>query len=205
MRIAALCLAVFVLPAAPVQAAGDAAAADPESVQAAAPADTGAPDSTVAGTAPETATRTLPSDRIVLSYFHRTARCDNCLRFEAYTDSLVHAAFRPELSEGVLQWQVVNLDEDGNEAFVERYALEGITLLSTVVVDGEERDSRPLDGIWWLVDDRQAFADYVGAEIKANLERIRGKQAQEAADSLSLYRGLVPNLHGGALDAPPSR
>lgn len=196
MRIAALCLVVLLLPAAPVPAPGDTAATDPESVDAAAPADPAAPDSIIV--AP-------PPDKVVLYYFHRTARCDNCLLFEAYTDSLVHAAFQPELSGGVLEWHVVNLDDDGNEVFVERYALEGITLLSTVVVDDEEQGWRPLDGIWWLVDDRQAFADYVAAEIEAHLETIRGKHAPEAADSLSLRRQLVPKSDGGGVDAAPSR
>ena len=133
-----------------------------------------------------------PSGRVILYYFHRTARCDNCLRFEAYTDSLVHAAFQPELTEGVLEWHVVNLDENGNESFVGRYALEGITLLSSIVRGGEEQAWRPLDSIWWLVDDRQAFADYVATEIEADLQAVRGKGASETADSLSLHRRIVP-------------
>lgn len=126
------------------------------------------------------------SDRVVVRYFHRTARCDNCLTFEAYTDSLLHAAFGTELSEGVLEWQVVNLDEEGNEAFVERYALDGIALVCSVVVGGSEVSWKSLDGIWWLVDDRGAFADYVTSEVRADLEAARGgshRTGPPAADS----------------------
>ena len=205
MRIAALCLAVLLLPEALAQAAGDAATPTSKKAETTAPADAAAPDSTIAGTEPNEATAVPPPDRVVLYYFHRTARCDNCVLFEAYTASLVHAAFQPELSSGVLEWHVVNLDEDGNDVFVDRYALEGITLLSTVVVDGEERDSRPLDAIWWLVDDRQAFADYVASEIEADLETMHGKRTPEAADSLPLHRELVPESGGGGLDAAPQR
>jgi len=191
---------------------GAGAAPDPVEVQAAALADTPAPDSAAATAAADSTIVAPAPDRVVLYYFHRTARCDNCLLFEAYTDSVVHAAFEPELSEGILEWRVANLDDDGNEVFAEHYALEGITLLSTVVVDNEERDFRPLDGIWWLVDDRQAFAEYVESEIIADLEAIRtdteathGRRSPEVADSLSLYRELVPESDGGGVDAAPSR
>jgi hypothetical protein len=205
MHIAAVCWARLLLSATLVVATGDAAVPATPGAEATAPADIVAPDSTAAIAAADSTIVAPAPDRVVLYYFHRSARCNNCLLFEAYTDSLVHSAFQPELSESVLEWHVVNLDEDGNDAFVERYALDGITLLSTVVLDGEERDFRPLDGIWWLVDDRQAFADYVAAEIEADLEAIHGKHEPEAADSLSLYRELVPEPDGGGVDAPPSR
>jgi hypothetical protein len=100
---------------------------DSAAVQAVSPADTAAPDSVMVP---------FPGDRVVVYYFHRTARCDNCLKFEAYTDSLLHAAFQPELSEGALEWHVLNLDDEGNEVFIARYALEEITLLSSLVIRG---------------------------------------------------------------------
>lgn len=121
-------------------------------------------------------------ERVVLYYFHGTARCDNCLKFEAYTDSTLLAAFEPELSEGVLEWRVINLDDEGNEGFIDRYVLEEVTLLSSVVIGCEEHSWRPLDAIWRLVDDREAFAEYVAAEVMADLGAIRGKPAPEPAN-----------------------
>ena len=118
-------------------------------------------------------------ERVVLYYFHRTARCDNCLKFEAYTDSTLLADFGPELSEGVLEWNVVNLDDEGSAGFIDRYALEEITLLSSVVTGCEEQSWRPLDAIWSLVDDRQAFSEYVAAEVTADLEAAHAKRAPE--------------------------
>jgi len=205
MHIATVCVAVLILAAALLVATGDTAVPGTHGDEATAPTDIVEPDSTAATSAGDSTTIAQPPDRLVLYYFHRTARCDNCLLFEAYTDSLVHAAFQPELSEGALEWHVVNLDENGNDVFVERYALEGITLLSTVVLDGEERNVRPLDGIWWLVDDRQTFADYVAAEIRADLETIHAKNEPEAADSLCLNRELVPQPDGGGTDEAPPR
>ena len=120
-------------------------------------------------------------ERVVLYYFHRTARCDNCLKFEAYTDSTLLASFESELSAGVLEWNVVNLDDEGNEGFIDRYALEETTLLSSVVTGCEEQSWRSLDAIWWLVDDRQAFAEYVAAEVMVDLDSACGKRAPGAA------------------------
>lgn len=190
-RLAALFLVCLLLPT--VSAHAGLVTEDPAG---SAVPDSAAADSVVCGP---------PADRVVLSYFHRTARCQNCLLFETYTDSLVHAAFGSELSHGALAWRVVNLDEDRNQDFVERYALEGITLLSVIVIDDEERGWRPLDGIWWLVDDREAFASYVAAEISADLETACAEHEAEAADSPRLDRELAPTSDGGGMDPPPSK
>lgn len=205
MHIAAVCAVVLLLSAALVAAAGDTAVPRTHGAEATAPTDIVEPDSTAATAAADSTIVAPATDRVVLYYFHRTARCHTCLWFEANVDSLVQAAFQPELSEGVLEWHAVNLDEDGNEAFVERYALEGITLLSTVLADGEEREWRSLEDIWWFVDDREAFADYVASEIRADLGAIHGEEAPEAADSLSLHGELLPKPDGGGMDSAPAR
>jgi hypothetical protein len=145
----------------------------------------------------------LRQDRVVLYYFHRTIRCETCLKFEVYSNDVVREAFATQMAEGVLEWLVVNIDAEDSQPLVERYELEGSSLVSTVLVHGEETGWRPLDAIWWLVDDEAAFKDYVQSEVLSDLEALGKQDGGADADSLPLYRQLVPESDGGGVDAPP--
>jgi hypothetical protein len=113
-------------------------------------------------------------DRVVVYYFHRTARCDNCLRFEAYTAAALEQAVGGELASGLVEWRVVNVDEPGAAHYLEDYGLEGSAVVVSIVTGGSESAWRDLDAIWALVDDRGAFETYVADEVGLALERVRG-------------------------------
>jgi hypothetical protein len=136
-------------------------------------------DATVAartGAVPDSIAATPLADRVVVRYFHRTARCDNCLKFEAYADTALRRSFSDELAGGVLEWRVVNVDDTTNAHFLEDYGLSGISLIISIVRGGDESDWRSLDAIWDLVDDESAFAEYVAYEVGIELGRLRESQ-----------------------------
>ena len=108
-----------------------------------------------------------PPSRVVVSYFHRTIRCETCLRFEALTERALRDEFADELVSGRLVWRVTDFEEPGQESDVAKYDI----LESSVVVSrfaGEaEVEWKKLDAIWDLVGDDRTFMDYIQREVGA--------------------------------------
>jgi len=113
------------------------------------------------------------SNRVVTYYFHRTIRCNTCLKFEAYTNDALRSAFPDELGGGELEWRVVNLDEPGNEHFVDDYFITESSVVAVEFRGGEQVDWTNLDAIWGLVGDRAAFISFIQGEVVARLGAVR--------------------------------
>ena len=114
----------------------------------------------------------LPADRVIVYYFHRTARCDRCLKFEAYADAALRAGFPGELADGTLIWSVVNIDEERNEAFVDSYDIFESSLVVSTVRDSSEVRWKKLEEIWYLVEDRDAYVDFIVTEVDSALKAV---------------------------------
>ena len=109
------------------------------------------------------------SEKVIVYYFYGTARCRSCLRIEALTNQAIQDNFADDIKAGRLQWQIVNIDEPGNEHFVKDY---GLYTKSVVVVNmrGDKLLGwKNLEQIWHLLGDKDAFLRYVTAEIKSYL------------------------------------
>lgn len=132
-------------------------------------------------------------DRVVVYYFHRTLRCETCLRFEAYTDEALRTTFADELGVGELEWHVVNLDDAGSEHFVDDY---DITENSVVVVGfrgGEQREWTNLDAIWGCVADKPTFLSFIRDQVGERLSRARGPVPRRGSeDDSSVPSGDTP-------------
>jgi hypothetical protein len=120
----------------------------------------------------DTLAPTLPADGVVVYYFHLTFRCDTCLKFEAYADEALRAAFPDELASGALEWHVVNIDDEENAHYEDDYDLTEISLIVSEVRDGRVVDWRILGAIWGLVQDKDIFMSYVENEVASSLERL---------------------------------
>ena len=135
------------------------------------PPDTTAPEIKAAlpdSTEPEESRAPLP-DRVVVYYFHRTLRCDTCLKFEAYTGEALGAAFAGELGDGTLEWHVVNLDNPGNEHFVDDYYITESSVVAIEFRGGEQKGWTNLDAIWGCVGNKPTFLSYIQSEVTTRL------------------------------------
>lgn len=118
--------------------------------------------------APPAAVATEPS-RVVVSYFHRTIRCETCLRFETLTDRALREAFAGELADGRVEWRVTDFEEPGHEAEVARYDIFESSLVVSRFVGDTEADWKKLDAIWSLVGDEGALVQCIQGEVGAYL------------------------------------
>jgi hypothetical protein len=103
--------------------------------------------------------------KIVLYYFHATARCSNCRKFEAYSQEAIQQRFEDALDKGRLEWQAINVDEPTNTHYIEDYRLITRSLILVKMQDGEQVGWKNLQKIWELVGDKESFVKYVQSEV----------------------------------------
>jgi len=84
---------------------------------------------------------------------------------EKFTRDAIETNFKDALASGNLEFKAVNVEERGNEHFVDDYKLYTKSLILSLVKDGKEVKSKNLDKIWELARNKQKFMDYVTGEL----------------------------------------
>jgi len=77
----------------------------------------------------------------------------------------VREGFPKELSEGRLEWRMVNVEESGNEHFVNDYQLYSKSIVIVKKQDGKQTEWKNLKRIWELVRDKRVFMRYIQDEV----------------------------------------
>ncbi|MDD5246687.1 MAG: nitrophenyl compound nitroreductase subunit ArsF family protein [Candidatus Omnitrophica bacterium] len=113
------------------------------------------------------------SAKVIAYYFHGSFRCPTCMNMEKYTKEAIDSNFKDALASGNLEFKVVNVEERGNEHFVNDYKLYTKTLILSMIKDGKEVKSKNLDKIWDLSRNKQKFIEYVTGEVNAFMKDAR--------------------------------
>ena len=113
------------------------------------------------------------STKVVAYYFHGTFRCPTCTKMERYSRKAIEANFKKAIASGNLKFKTVNVEDRGNEHFVNDYQLYTKSLILSLVKDGKEVRHKNLDKIWELVRNKQKFMDYVVGEINGFMKDVQ--------------------------------
>ena len=105
------------------------------------------------------------SAKVIAYYFHGSFRCYTCTNMEKFSKEAIETNFKDALASGNLEFKAVNVEDRGNEHFVNDYKLYTKSLILSMVKDGKEVKSKNLDKIWELARNKQRFIDYVTSEI----------------------------------------
>jgi len=108
--------------------------------------------------------------KVVVYYFHYTARCSRCIKFETLTDRALRSGFADKLADGSLEWIVINTDKPGNEHYLKDYNLFTKAVVVSDVRDGIQARWKNLDRIWQLYTNDQAFISYIQREVQAYMD-----------------------------------
>jgi hypothetical protein len=101
------------------------------------------------------------SRSVIAYYFHGDKRCQTCIKLESYAKEALEANFADEFKAGQLEWEIVNIDEEANEHFVEDYELVTKAVVLVSMADGKQVNWQNLEQIWNLVSDKAAYLEYV--------------------------------------------
>ena len=113
------------------------------------------------------------SPEAIVYYFHGYQRCWTCRRIEELAHFALQEGFPDDLENGRLQWQVVNMEAEGNDHFVDDYSLFSKALVVQKVREGKNAEWKNLQRIWELVRDEQDFVRYVQDEVSSLLGEVQ--------------------------------
>jgi hypothetical protein len=108
--------------------------------------------------------------KLVVYYFHTTARCYTCRLIENYSAETVQQRFAGEIGNGRIEWRTVNVQESANRHFVKKYQLFTKTVVVVRLENGKEVKHKALNDTWNLVDRKPAFQSYIEREVRGMLQ-----------------------------------
>lgn len=110
-----------------------------------------------------------PTRRVVATYFHRTVRCPTCQKVGSSLEQAIKKGFARELSDGRLEWRMMDFQDPRNAALVSAFGITGPAFVIMDVDGGRVIGWKPAPKAWGLVGDEAAFSRYVEAEVRSVL------------------------------------
>jgi len=107
------------------------------------------------------------ASKAIVYYFHTTYRCATCNKLEAYARDAVEKGFAEEMKRGEIAFASVNVEDKGNEHFIEDYQLKTKSLV--LVAPGRKNRWKNLEKIWDKVAVKDDYVHYVQEETKTFL------------------------------------
>jgi hypothetical protein len=71
----------------------------------------------------------MQEHEVAMYYFHTSFRCNTCRTVEAESKKAFEALYPRQVENGTAIFLAVNIEEEENEALVEKYKIAGQTLL----------------------------------------------------------------------------
>lgn len=125
-------------------------------------------------TAPITETSKPPEAtspvKVVAYYFHGNSCCPTCRKLETQTTEAVETGFAEDIKKGRVEFKKVNMEEKGNEHYVQEYRLVACSVIVSRYEGGTQKSWKRLDDIWKLVGNHDAYIRYVQNETTAMLK-----------------------------------
>jgi hypothetical protein len=116
------------------------------------------------------------SKKIIVYYFHPTARCSTCINIENFTQETVESKFRKEQKDKTLFFKSVNIEDSLNEHFVKDFNLTSSSVI-LVKYEGKKRTGwKNLEKVWALEKDKEKFSIYIKIELQQFLKKLKEEQ-----------------------------
>ncbi len=106
-------------------------------------------------------------DRVVVTYYHGTIRCFECLEIEGFSRQTLEERFADRLAAGELEWRALDYDRPENAAAIGRYNLPCPSLVISRFQGGRELEWRAAGETWQhIAASPEALMDYVEEELR---------------------------------------
>jgi len=111
-----------------------------------------------------------PPAKMTVYYFHVTQRCATCMAIESYSKEILETKYGAQLKAGVIQWQVVDVEQPKNRHFIQENRLVSPSVVVVRIENGKRGRWQTLDKTWTLVRKKGEFVQYVQSNINKLLE-----------------------------------
>ncbi len=109
----------------------------------------------------EPSSRAAYRTKIVVYYFHRKVRCQECLTIEDLSKKAVGEKYPKLLASGRLEFRPVLLDDPDNWHYVDGFLLTSPSLVVAETGDSGTVRWKKLDRVWELVGSQREFRSYI--------------------------------------------
>jgi hypothetical protein len=110
------------------------------------------------------------SNGLMVYYFHGNTRCPTCRAIESQSHETVKSDFAAELNSGQLTWKILNYEQVDGADLGKKFEVQMPVVVLARIREGQPGDWKRLDKVWALVNDGQAFSQYIREEIRAMLD-----------------------------------
>jgi hypothetical protein len=114
----------------------------------------------------------LPSNGVVVYYFHGRQRCYTCNKMEALADGIIFERFSDYLRDGWVVFKSVDIQTAENSHFAHEYELRSAGIVMVERQDGRSAGWRRLDEVWTKIRDEEQYKDYIADNLTECLRDI---------------------------------
>ena len=107
------------------------------------------------------------TSKIEVIDFHSTHRCMTCNAIQSSTEYTLDTYFDKEVKEGVITFQVINVDEEENYKVAEKFEASGTALFLNVISNGKETQINLTDFAFLNGTNQEEFSK----ELKDTIEK----------------------------------
>ncbi len=125
-------------------------------------------EETVLKTDSDVTSVSLPNNRLEIYAFHGTRQCETCKNMKLNTKATLDKYFSDELKSNAIVYQVIDVDDDKNEALAEKFQATGTALMINKVVDGKDNISDWSDFAFDKANEANEFVP----ELKIKIEEV---------------------------------
>lgn len=111
--------------------------------------------------------------KLIVYYFHATARCKECINIENFTKEIVETDFIKEKKSVKMIFRPLNIEDSVNEHYINDFNLDVSTVILSKLINNKQDKWKNLEHVWKYADNKQLFFKYVKDGIK---EFIRQKK-----------------------------
>lgn len=116
----------------------------------------------------------LPTDGLVVYFFHGETRCPTCRKIEAFAHEAIDDAFQAKLASGKIVWQLANYEAPENVQAAKNYEVYSSSVVLVRSQQSQPAEWRNLTRVWELVGDKDAFKSYVREQTHEMLSTASG-------------------------------
>jgi len=109
------------------------------------------------------------ADSVDVVYFHRAQRCHSCTYAEDQTVYTLETYFSEELTNGIITFQSVNVQDEANAALIEKYGAYTSQLFIRTIQGDTEYIEEVIE-FWQFIEDDEGFSSLIITKITEALE-----------------------------------
>ncbi len=114
----------------------------------------------------------LPTDGVVVYYFHGNKRCHTCNRMEALAILALDEGFADRQRAGTVVFKPVNIETDATRHFITDFEMTNRCVVMVERENGKDSDWRRLDEVWTKIGDDVEYKAYITENLTACLANL---------------------------------